>query len=164
LPEKNWRDFDRGGLGVRPSRAPSSPPIDLAWTLRIVPSAAFDGSGRAHHVAIFQNGRPSPSSTCTTTDRGHEIDQFAEERTRLVNGVEGFRLCRGSANALLGHDTRAPPSRSGVTAPVRLRSVASGFDDRESAFNRHCLRPCKTLVGEVRGLISAPPHDGKPTV
>src|SRR5438132_13628521 len=65
LPEKNW------AISIAAVSGASDPctefsPIDFACSLRMVPSAAFDGSVApitSRYLAIA----PSPSSTCTTT-------------------------------------------------------------------------------------------------
>src|SRR6185436_544193 len=65
LPEKNC------AISIAAVSGASEPctefsPIDFAWTLRIVPSAALDGSVAPITSRYFSTA-PSPSSTCTTT-------------------------------------------------------------------------------------------------
>jgi hypothetical protein len=59
--------------------------------------------------------------------------------TRLVDGVEGFGLFAGHADALLGND---PQSRFLDQRVDRARQIARGrvgLDNRKGAFNRHNL-------------------------
>src|SRR5438046_3157858 len=148
---KELRDFDRGGLRcVRTVHRVLANRLGMNLADRAV--RRLRRIGRAHHVAIFEYGALAFQHLHHDRARGHEVDQFTEERTRLVNGVEGFRLFAGHANAFLGHDPQPRLLDQRVDGAGQIALGRVRFDDRESAFNRHCLRPCKTLVGELRGL------------
>src|SRR6476661_8778013 len=65
LPEKNCA-ISIAAVSVASEPCTEFSPMDFAWTLRIVPSAAFDGSV-APITSRYLSTAPSPSSTCTTT-------------------------------------------------------------------------------------------------
>src|SRR3954467_7985763 len=69
LPEKNCA-ISIAAVSVASEPCTEFSPIDFAWTLRIVPSAALDGSVAPITSRYFKIA-PSPSSTWTTT--GPEI-------------------------------------------------------------------------------------------
>ena len=93
--------------------------------------------GGAHHVAVLQHGALALQHLNHDRTRGHEVDQFAEERTRLVDRIEGFGLLAGHANALLGDDPQAGLLDQRVDGAGQIALGRVGFDDRESAFHRH---------------------------
>ncbi|MCY1295907.1 hypothetical protein D9M70_452700 [compost metagenome] len=71
---------------------------------------------------------------------GHELDQFAEERTFLVNGVEAFGFAAAHPDALGSDDAQAGifehlGDGAGQVALGRVR-----LDHREGTFNSHWLK------------------------
>src|SRR5258705_8034447 len=156
---KELRDFDRGSL-----RRIRSMHRVFADRLRMhLADRAFRRLrriGSPHHVAISENGALAFQHLHQHRTRRHEVDQFAEERTRLVNGIECFGLFAGHANALLGHDPKPRLLDQRVDGAGQIALGRVGFDDRESAFNRH-VYVLTNAGGRVGRLISAQSADGK---
>ena len=113
---------------ARPSRARSSRRSTARMHLA---DGALGGVGRvggAHHFAVLGDGVLAFQHLHHGRGRRHELDEFAEERAVLVDGVEALGLAAAHPHAL-GARRRAGrhPPASGVIAPVRLRRVASGL-------------------------------------
>ena len=72
-------------------------------------------------------------------DRGgdHEVDELAEERTLLVDGVEGLGLAAGHLDALLGDDAQAGLLDDGVDGAGEVPLGRVGLDDGECALDGH---------------------------
>jgi hypothetical protein len=77
-----------------------------------------------------------------------------------VDGVEGFGLIAGHANALLSHDPKPRLLDQRVDSAGQIALGRVGFDDRECALNRHDYVLAKRWL-RVAGLISALSCDGK---
>ena len=115
------------------------------------------GIGGAHHVAVLQHGALAFQHLDHDRAGSHEVDQFAEERARLVDGVEGFGLLAGHANALLGHDPQSRLLDQRVDRAGQIARGRVGLDNRKGAFNRHDLvlenaggRSCGAYIDAVR--------------
>jgi hypothetical protein len=93
--------------------------------------------GGAHHVAVLEDRALAFQNLDDDGAGNHEVDQFAKERARLVDRVEGLGLLAGHANALLGHDPKPGLLDDRVDRAGQIARRRVGFDDRESAFNRH---------------------------
>ena len=126
LPEKNC------AISIAAVSGASEPctefsPIDFACALRMVPSAALDGSVAPITSRYLAIGALAFQHLHHDRARDHEIDELAEERARLVHGIEGLGLAARHADALLRDDAKARLLDHALTAPVRLRAVASGL-------------------------------------
>ena len=120
-------DFLCRGVRRRRNHAPNSRrPIWRApcgWCRR-----GLGGIGRAHDLAVFRDGVLAFQDLHHHRAGGHEFHEFAEERARLVHGVEGLGLLAGSCGCASGATIRSPAfSIMALIAPVRLRAVASGL-------------------------------------
>ena len=86
------------------------------------------GIGGAHDFAVLQNGVFTFQDLNDGRAGRHEVHQFAEEGTILVNGIEAFGFAAAHPDAARSDDPKAGTSSSILMmAPVRLRLVASGL-------------------------------------
>src|SRR5664279_5640961 len=108
--------------------------------------------GRAHDIAIFQNGALAFQHLNHDGAGDHEIHQLAEKRPRLVHGVEGFGLLAGHADALLGDDAKPGLLDQRVDRAGQIARGRVGLDDRKGAFNRHDLYFLEKRLWELRRL------------
>ena len=95
--------------------------------------------GRAHHIAVLQDRAFAFKNLNHHRSGNHEVDEFAEERARLVNGVEGFGLRAGHQDALLGNDAKSGLLDDGIDGAGQIARGRVGLDDRKGALNRHGL-------------------------
>ena len=93
--------------------------------------------GRAHHFAVFEHGVLALENLNDDGTGNHEIHQLAKKRTFLVNGVEGFGLLAGHANALLGNDPQSRLLDQRIDRAGQITRGRVGLDNRKGAFNRH---------------------------
>src|SRR5579859_3160730 len=138
VAREELRDLDHGGLRrIRPVHRV------LADRLRVqLADGAVGGLGRigrAHHVAIFGDRALAFKHLHHDGTRGHELDEFAEERPRLVHGIEGLGLAARHADALLRDDAKARLLDQRVDRASQIARGRVGLDDREGALSRHDL-------------------------
>ncbi len=118
----------------------------------IVGEKLADGAGRgllgigcAHHLAVF--GHRAFALQHLNHDRAgrHEFHQFAVERARGVDLVEGLGLGVGHADAPLRYDAQAGvlDHRIDLAGQVPLGGVR--LDDREGAFGHEGLWSLEAL-------------------
>src|SRR6185312_15396252 len=103
-----------------------------------------DGAGcrllrvrRAHHLAVFEDGVLALEHLHHDRGGAHLLDQLAEERPLLVDGVEALGLRPGDPDALAGDDAEAGVLDLGDDLAGEVATGRVGLDDREGAFERH---------------------------
>ena len=140
LPEKNCA-ISLAAVSGASEPCTEFSPIDLAWTLRMVPGAALAGIGRAHDVAVLGDGVVAFEHLHHNRAGDHEIDQFAEKRPLLVHGVEGFGLLAADAHALLRDDPQAGLLDHGIDRAGEIAGGRIRLDDRKGTLDRHRRDP-----------------------
>ncbi len=93
--------------------------------------------GCAHDFAVLEHGVFAFENLNDDGGGNHEIHQLAKKRTRLMDGVEGFRLFAGHTNALLGHDSKSGLFDQRIDRARQITLSRVGLDNRKGAFNRH---------------------------
>src|SRR5581483_4917986 len=85
----------------------------------------------------------------------HEVHQLAEERTRLVNGIEGFGLLASHADSFLGDDSQSRFFDQRVDGAGQITCRCVRLDDGEGAFDRHDVVLTRSRQGKLRAYIGA---------
>ena len=75
--------------------------------LRIVPGVGLRRIGRAHDLAVLRDGVLALEHADEDGRTRHELDELAEERTRLVDGVEALGDLTRQLHALARDDREA---------------------------------------------------------
>ena len=97
------------------------------------------GIGGAHHFAVLGDGVFTFEDLDHDRAGDHEIDQFAEEGTFLVDRVEAFGLLAGHADAPGSNDAKTGVLELGDDLAGQVASRGVRLDDRESALDGHCV-------------------------
>src|SRR3981081_3937851 len=118
--------------------------------------------GGAHHVTMPEHGIFAFQNLNDNRTGNHEVHQFAEERTRLVDGIESLGLLAGHANPLLGNDAKTGLFDQRVDRASQIARGRVRLDNRKGALNRHdSFVLAKPKLMGIAALISAPCANGK---
>jgi hypothetical protein len=105
------------------------------------PLGGLLGVGRAHDVAILEDGVVAFEHLDHHRTRAHELHQVVEEGTALVHRVEAFGLGARQVMHLRRHHFEARLLEPAVDLPDHVLRDGVGLDDREGALHRHEKSP-----------------------
>src|SRR5262249_32127958 len=114
--------------------------------------------GGTHDVAVAPDRILSLKHLHDDWPRGHEPDEIAVERARLVYQVEFLGLGLGPADPLLGADAQPCGLDEGVDGPCLVASGGVRLDDGQGTLDRHPRLPASDFAGPARAYsaIRAP--------